>query len=317
MTLRDGAHDDTALATGPAPPCVVSWGELLWDLFPEGPRLGGAAANLAYHSARLGDDAVLVSRVGKDELGARATTTLRQAGVDVGLVQIDPEKPTGTVRVNIVGGEPRFEIVARVAWDDIAWTPEIAERLAGAHVFCYSTLAQRTPLGKGALARALTELGPTVTRLCDLNLRAPFDDVAAIVDSVARAHVVKLNDAELERFERLLGVSNGAAWLLERGVKLVAVTRGSHGSLLLTHDATWASPGVPSDTSGGDPVGAGDAFAAVMAHHLARGSGLRSIGEHANRYASYVASRPGAMPDIPSELLRFSRDASDPATRGS
>ena len=88
-------------------PRFIAWGELLWDLFRDGPRLGGAAANAAYHAACLGAQSHLVSRVGQDELGARALRELSELGVDVNVVQVDADAPTGTVQVEIVHGEPR------------------------------------------------------------------------------------------------------------------------------------------------------------------------------------------------------------------
>lgn len=282
---------------------LVSWGELLWDLFPDGPRLGGAAANLAYHAARLGGRSVLVSRVGDDELGRRALADLARAGVEIGFVQVDHDAPTGTVRVELAAGEPRFSIEAHAAWDAIEYGSALGSELRHADVFCYSTLAQRQPLASEALARALAALDPDCIRLCDLNLRAPFFDERTVQSSIEHAHVVKLNQSEAEYLARFTAGRDVARWLLDRGVELVALTRAAEGALLVTPSGSFAHPGVAAEP-GGDGVGAGDAFSAALAFHLARGSGPEIALDRACRLAAFVASRPGAMPPVPEPVLQ-------------
>jgi fructokinase len=280
-------------------PELVCWGELLWDLFPDGPRLGGTAANVAYHAAQLGQPVALVSRVGDDELGKRARTELAAAGVDVACVQVDRDHPTGTVQVEIRDGEPSYRIASVAAWDRIEWTAELADLIGSAKALCYGTLAQRTPLGSGTLSRAL-ERAPSVC-ICDLNLRPPFADRAVIERSLAAAHAVKLNEAEAQALCRLFSISDAVAWLLRRpNVTLVAQTNGARGAILSSRSERCVAAGEPS--SGGDPVGAGDAFTAVLAIELLRKSPLSTIGARANRYAAYVASQAGAMPLVPAEL---------------
>lgn len=286
--------------TRSVPHTVIAWGELLWDLFPDGPRLGGAAANVAYHAAMLGDRSLLVSRVGHDELGKKAIAALRASGVDVSHVQIDDEKPTGTVRVEIDDGEPRYTIATEAAWDRIVTTLELAASIRISDTIVYGTLAQRTPLGSAALHQALAWARPDAVRLCDLNVRQPFATPAVIERALASATVVKLNRSEAAVLSELFGADDPIEWLLLRGVRLVALTLGSEGALLAQRGERVEQPGYLA--SGGDAVGAGDAFSAVLAHELHRGSSLRRIAERATRYASFVASERGGMPPIPERL---------------
>jgi fructokinase len=283
---------------------VVSWGELLWDLYPDGPRLGGAAGNVAYHVARLGVTAALVSRVGDDELGHRALGSLRAAGVDASAVQVDPERPTGTVRVELEQGEPRFRIVEEAAWDRIEWTEPVERAVRQARVLCFGTLAQRTLLGGAVLRRALASSAADCVRLCDLNVRRPFDSAEVIEQSLALADAVKLNEAEAAHLARVFGVNDVPRWLVEeRGVAVVALTRGARGSELVTRDERASHAGYPLIETNGDAVGAGDAFTAVLACAVLRGSNLEATADAANRYASYVASQRGAMPPVPDEAV--------------
>lgn len=291
----------------------MSWGELLWDVYPDEARLGGASANLAHHAAQIGCESLLVSRVGDDALGQDALGLLRRSGVDVSWVSVDTERPTGKVRVEIVGGEPRFTIEADVAWDRIRATPELRQGVQAADAFCFGTLAQRTPLVRGELLALLDSLiegarerqrGPL--RVLDLNLRPPFLDAELALAAIERAQVLKLNEGELEALGELPGVPaevrrSPLEWLLARPqLRCVAVTRGARGAVLVTRAERVEHPGVPA--SGGDPVGAGDAFTAVLARELVRDSPLPLAAARACRYAAWVASQPGAQPVPPPEL---------------
>ncbi len=288
-------------------PVVVAWGELLWDLYADGARLGGCAANVAYHVAMLGDRALLVSRVGDDSLGRSALEALGRGGVDVSLVQVDRDAPTGSVNVELHDGEPRFRIASEAAWDRICASEAVCAAVATADVVCYGTLAQRTPLGSAALAGALERVPPTAIRLCDLNVRPPFATLAILEAALSTADVVKLNVAEARLVADAYGVDDPVPWLLEeRGIRLVALTRGAQGSVLATRDATIAQAAHAVLTAEGDAIGAGDAFTAALAHHLAKHSPLDRAGDAASRYAAFVASQRGAMPRMPDELISAS-----------
>lgn len=289
----------------------MSWGELLWDVYPDGARLGGASANVAHHAAQLGCSSLLVSRVGDDALGHEARTRLERSGVDVSWITLDAERPTGRVRVEFVGDEPRFTIEADVAWDGIRATPELRRQVLEADAFCFGTLAQRTPLVRGellGLLEFLVDSGRGPLRVLDLNLRPPFVDAKLALAAIDHAQVLKLNESELTSLGDLVGLPDAARqspleWLLERPhLRCVALTRGARGALLATRTERVEHPGFPA--SGGDPVGAGDAFTALLARELSRSSSLQRTAAQACRYAAWVASQHGAQPTPPPELVR-------------
>jgi fructokinase len=288
----------------PMSPVLVAWGELCWDLFPDGPRLGGAAANVAVHAATLGARSLLVSRVGDDELGQRALRQLAARGVETRFVQIDPEQPTGTVQVDVSDGEPRYTIGAQAAWDAIALEPALALELAHTDAFVHGTLAQRTPLGGAELARALDAVGPLCRKIVDLNVRPPHVGEEAIRRAVSRADVVKLNEHEARLVAEIGEGRDPIAFLLEAGARLVALTRGRAGAELHSASDHRVHPGFANTERGGDSVGAGDAFSAALAVELCRGTPLDDVLVRANRYAGFVASMPGAMPEPSAELER-------------
>ncbi len=269
-------------------PRVVCFGELLWDRFPDAERLGGAPANAAYHLAALGNRVALISRVGRDARGDRALAELAAHNVDVSCVQRD-DLPTGVVEVDLSGAEPRYEIRAPAAWDRIALDDACRALLDEADGFVYGTLSGRD---NACLDDALAALPGGCLKLCDVNLRRPFDDSRRARACIRAADVVKLNSEEAT----VLGVPAS---------RIVAITRGAQGADIIHAGATDHAPGIPS--GGGDPVGAGDAYTAALMHQLLRGVEPAEANARANAYAAYVASQPGAMPQIPPAVASLSR----------
>jgi len=282
---------------------TICWGEVLWDMFPEGAVLGGAVSNVAFHLAQLGVAVELVSRVGDDELGRRALERLAHSGVGTSLVQIDRERPTGRVNVELIAGEPRYSLSTGGAWEHIELTDQARSALATAAFLCVGTLAQRNPQGQASLSRALAAIPTDCTVVVDANVRPVHLDHGWLERTLAAATVVKVNEAEAELIERELAHGDPLPWLHEElGVELVALTLGAQGCVLSRGGEIARHEGFGASI-GGDNVGAGDAFVAVLVHGLAAGWDLEKIAESANRYAAFVASRRGATPTPPEPLL--------------
>jgi len=280
-------------------PPIVSWGEVLWDRFPDGPRLGGAPANVAWHLALLGSPVALASRVGDDDAGREAVRRLDARRVDVSLVQVDPERPTGEVEITVDAGEPRYRLVPDRAWERIAVTPAVRRALGRAPAFVFGTLAQRTPEGLAAWREAVDACGPETLRICDPNLRPAHVDRDAVAAVIEVVDVLKIGERELALIERQLGRRDLVEWLLmvrNPGARLIAVTRGPAGSTLHTTRERVEVPAI-HPVPRIDNVGCGDAYVAVLAHGLARGWPLGDIASVASRWAGAVAGERGATPD--------------------
>ncbi len=299
---------------------VLGVGELLWDFLPEGARLGGAPANFAVMTGRLRDRAVILSRVGNDELGRRALEKLRATPVDAGFLQIDPAHSTGRVTVSFSSGEPQYTIHEQAAWDFLE-LPEDWIGLAGqADAICFGTLAQRSAKSRHTI-QALARATPSAClRVLDVNLRAPFYSARGIRESLELATVLKMSEAETPLVLDLLELAAGAAKrdpshtgsqplraaacaLFDEfpDLALAIITRGGRGSLLVTRDAWDDHPGFPVQVA--DTVGAGDAFTAAIVHYLLRGADLATLNEAGNRWGAWMASQSGAMPELPEALL--------------
>jgi fructokinase len=290
---------------------VVGLGELLWDLLPAGKQLGGAPANFAYITGLLGDRAVVASRVGKDRLGNAAARRVARLGLPTTFLQVDKGHPTGTVNVTVDElGQPQFEILEEVAWDYFEWSPQWQALAAEADAVCFGSLAQRSAQSRATILAFLEDLRPGTLRIFDVNLRQAFFSQEVLAESAARADIMKLNEDELPRVADVLGAKVGdrlgtaRAILKKYRLKLICVTCGGKGSLLVTPDAADAHPGYAVTVA--DTVGSGDAFTAALVHKYLRKASLKSMNAAANRLGSWVASQVGATPPAdPAVLLGF------------
>jgi fructokinase len=291
------------------PALVIGLGEVLWDMLPSGKVLGGAPANFAYMANVLGDKGIIASRVGTDSLGVEACTAIQDLGLDILYIQRDEAYDTGAAKVTIdSSGQPNFTIEQAVAWDYLQWSPEWEELSARADVICFGSLAQRSPVSAATIDRFLANTREDALRVFDANLRQSFYTRDALCQSFQNADIVKINDIELLQLSRLFNLGTGSNESLARtlledfDLKLVCLTRGARGSLLVSKNQAAEHPGFRVKVA--DAVGAGDAFTACLVHHYIRGYSLQEISDFANRFASWVATQTGATPPVSSGQLR-------------
>jgi fructokinase len=289
---------------------IVGIGEVLWDMLPDSKQLGGAPANFAYISSLLGDDGIVASRVGSDPLGHETLQKMSALGLSTRFLQLDPQQPTGTARVNVdTDGQPVFLITEPAAWDFLEWSTEWQTLAHNTDIVCFGTLAQRSAQSRDTIRQFLHAVPNTALRIWDMNLRQEYFSAEVLEESFKLSQVVKLNHEELLTTIRTLGLNSGSEedaarrLLSAYGLKLVCITRGARGSLLVSPSGSASHPGFQVKVM--DTVGTGDAFTACLVHHFVRGAPLDQINESANRFAAWVASQPGATP---------SRDSGTPKT---
>lgn len=279
---------------------VLCFGEILWDCLPQGLFPGGAPMNVAYHLSRHGVNALPVTAVGKDLLGAELLRRLKGWGIDTRYVAVLPKKPTGTVQVQLdKSGKPVYEIVRRVAWDEIPTSKRLLAHVGSSKAIVFGSLAQRTPHNRRQLAKILAA-APDAWKIFDINLRPPFDDLKLVRALSRRSSLIKLNNDELGRFAgRKLApgqLEKAARGLSEEvGCERVCVTAGANGAgLLWEGEWFWEKPR-PIKVK--DSVGAGDAFLASLTYHLLfTGNRVQQALAKASRLAEFVASSEGATP---------------------
>ena len=280
---------------------VIVWGEVLIDRFPDGDQLGGAPANCAFHVGQAGGWARLVSRVGDDADGRWVCDRLADH-VDTSLVQRDPERATGEVQVALdERGDARYRLVPDRAWERIACTDQVVEAIAEAGVFVYGTLAQRTAAGLAAWTAASATARAGCFRVCDLNLRPGDGAGPAILPAIDAADLLKVNDTELAALRDWFGWTDPVAVLRARP-RIIALTHGAAGSTLFGPSGVIEIPAERA-APGGDSVGCGDAYLAILVHGLTLGWDLEQSGQAAARWAARVAGVRGATPVFSDEEI--------------
>jgi fructokinase len=290
------------------PPLVIGIGEVLWDKFPDGQRLGGAPAAFAYHAGQLGARARLVSRVGLDSDGDKLMQALRELGVDRRDLQKDAQHGTGEVRVHLDSvQEATYEIVKNAAWDFLAWTEDLAALATQAQALSYGSLAQRNDRSRITIQRFVRAAPIDSFRLFDINLRQKFYSRDIIEFGLDHATALKASVAELEvvaqmfhwggaKEEQVIGLL-----MKNHPIKYIAVTHGAAGCNLY-HGTEMVRSAAPEVTVA-DTVGSGDAFGAALVLGLLRGEPLQAVADRANQVGAFVASQPGGMPKLPADVI--------------
>lgn len=278
---------------------IFAFGEVLWDCLPAGLFLGGAPVNVAYHLHRLGANVWPVSAVGADFLGEEILRRLRLWGLPVSYISIIPGALTGAVVAGIdESGCATYDFRRNAAWDRIGVSRGLLEDAKSASVIIFGTLAFREKPNREALAQLLAA-SPDAIKVCDINLRPPFDDMDLAEGLMRQADLIKLNDAELVR----LSGADAAGSLEQMARSLsseldgpsVCVTAGAQGAGLLWKGEWFWSPGRKVDVK--DTVGAGDSFLAALVSGLLVGGQEPSIAlARACRLGEFVASQHGATP---------------------
>ena len=290
---------------------ILAYGEVLWDLLPGGAVLGGAPFNFVYRSRTLGNRGLMVSRLGRDELGRRALESIRNLGLDTSHLQWDGERPTGTVEVSFdQKRNPRYRIIPEVAYDFIEATPAALEAAAAADCLCFGTLIQRGGVSRETLGRLLAAFGGRFAVL-DINLRPECYTEETIRLSIERADILKLNDGEAATLAPLYGLDPGSLPGIVEGLfartslRVIVVTLGERGALAAARGGELVyHPAFAVELI--DPIGAGDAFTAGFVDALLGDQSLSAACRYGNALGAMVARQEGATRPIdPGEIRGF------------
>jgi len=287
---------------------IIGIGEVLWDVFPHSRKLGGAPANFAYFVKKLGQNGLVASKVGDDLMGKEILDSLFKLGLAGDFIQIDSEHPTGTVDVKIDdNGQPDYIINKNAAWDFLEFSDRWKKLAREADVICFGTLAQRSLKSRRTIIDFLKMARSSTIKVFDINLRQNFYSLKTIIRSLELATILKLNKEEIRLLRNLMGYSskkndiNFCRRLMnEYGIKLVCLTRGEDGSLLMDESDYYEHPGYKISIA--DTVGAGDAFTAAMVMQYLEGRALEEMSNSANRLGSWVSAQIGPTPVLDEEI---------------
>jgi len=282
-------------------------GEALWDVLPEGKKIGGAPANFAYHVSQFGLPGYVVSAVGDDALGKEIVENFTSKGLNQLIAEVP--YPTGTVQVEIdQAGIPQYDIKENVAWDNIPYTDSLEALAKRTKAVCFGSLAQRNVVSRETINRFLDAMPQTDDSLVvfDVNLRQGFYNKEILCNSMSRCNILKINDEELVTVSRMFGYPGidlqDKCWILlgKYNLKMLILTCGINGSYVFTPGNVSFQPTPKVEVA--DTVGAGDSFTAAFISSILKGRSVQEAHSRAVQTSAYVCTRKGAMPILPAEL---------------
>jgi len=286
---------------------VVGLGEVLWDVLPEGKKLGGAPANFAYHAGQFlgSDNTIAISALGEDRLAEETIEALREHNLNDLLPRVP--YPTGTVQVTLAeGGIPTYDIKENVAWDNIPFDDDIAAIARNCRAVCFGSLAQRNIVSRTTIQKFLDATPDDCLKIFDINLRQQFYTKEIIQESIRRCNILKINDEELVLIGRMFGYPGldieNKCWLIlgKYNLDMLVLTCGTNGSYVFTPGAVSFQE-TPKVTVA-DTVGAGDSFTGSFVGSILNGKSVPEAHRTAVRVSAFVCTQNGAMPVVPEEL---------------
>lgn len=285
---------------------VVGMGEALWDVLPEGKKIGGAPANFAYHVSQFGLPSCVVSAIGNDTLGKEIIENFTSKGLDQLIAEVP--YPTGTVQVEIdQTGIPLYDIKENVAWDNIPYTEHLDALAKRTKAVCFGSLAQRNVVSRNTINHFIDTMPKDDDSLIvfDVNLRQGFYNKEILCKSMQNCNILKINDEELITVSRLFGYPGidlqDKCWILlgKYNLKMLILTCGINGSYVFTPGNVSFQPTPKVEVA--DTVGAGDSFTAAFIASILKGKSVTEAHSIAVKTSAYVCTQKGAMPILPPE----------------
>ena len=297
---------------------IVGLGEALWDVLPEGKKLGGAPANFAYHAGQFvgSENTIAISALGEDKLAEETIDALQEHHLNYLMPRV--AYPTGTVQVQLdEQGIPTYDIKENVAWDNIPFTPEIEEIAANCKAVCFGSLAQRNVVSRENIHRFLDKTPADCVKIFDINLRQNFYTKEIIQESMRRCNILKINDEELVLIGHMFGYPGldieNKCWLIlgKYNLDMLVLTCGTNGSYVFSRCEALSAPTTSGQMSFqetpkvevADTVGAGDSFTGSFCAAILSGKSVPEAHRLAVEVSAYVCTQNGAMPQLPEQLL--------------
>lgn len=284
---------------------VVGLGEVLWDMLPEGRKIGGAPVNFAYHAGQFGIDTMAVSAIGNDKLGE--DTIAEMNGKHLNHIFPSVPYPTGSVQVSLdEKGVPAYDIKENVAWDNIPFTNEIESVARSCRAVCFGSLAQRNAVSRNTIRKFIESTPSGCIRIFDINLRQNFYTSNVIHDSLEHCNILKINDEEIMLVSRMFNydssnIENVCRTIMEDfSLEMVILTCGTKGSYIFTKGGVSFMPTPKVNVA--DTVGAGDSFTGSFCAAILRGLPVAEAHKKAVEVSAYVCTQNGAMPEIPESM---------------
>ena len=279
---------------------AAAYGEVLWDVFPDKKKIGGAPLNVALRMKTLGCDVAMISCVGKDKDGEAIIDHVKQLGLDTAAIMESKEFPTGLVEVTLnETGSASYVINYPSAWDKIILNDSAKKVVEDADVLIYGSLVCRDEVSRKSLEELLQT---NAYKVFDVNLRKPHYTYEILEKLMLSADFIKFNDEEIIEIASALqspftSIEENVHFIAEKtNTKAICVTRGKNGALLFWKGELYENEGYPVKVA--DTVGAGDSFLASLITYLLTNKEPQLAIDFACAVGALVAEAPGANPEI-------------------
>ena len=286
---------------------VVGLGEALWDVLPEGKKLGGAPANFAFHAGQFGLNSIAISALGEDKLADETISQLEEKHLNYCMPCVP--YPTGTVQVELDNdGVPTYDIKENVAWDNIPFNDDIKNIAENTRAVCWGSLAQRNVVSRETIYKFLDATPKDCMKIFDINLRQNFYSKNVICESMKRCNILKINDEELVAIGRMFGYPGldieNKCWLIlgKYNLDMLVLTCGVNGSYVFTPGEMSFQETPKVEVA--DTVGAGDSFTGTFCALLLAGKTVAEAHKRAVQVSAYVCTQNGAMPILPESFTK-------------
>ena len=284
---------------------AVCFGEILYDVFPDMERIGGAPLNVASRLSSMGVETEIISKVGVDKKGDELLAYLRSRNIETGNILKDDQHSTGMVQVALsASGSATYEITYPSAWDNIELTEGMITSVKNADAFIFGSLVGRDEVSR----KTLFELIPKAKyRVLDFNLRPPHYNKELLLQLIQHAEFIKFNDDELFEIAEMLGSKynsleqNLLFIAVKSNAKQICVTKGRHGAVLMHDKKLYYNSGYKIKVK--DTVGAGDSFLGTLLAKLLQGEDTQKALDTACAVGALVAGKEGANPELSSETI--------------
>ncbi|WP_286760981.1 carbohydrate kinase family protein [Salegentibacter sp. UBA1130] len=285
---------------------AVCFGEILYDVFPDRERIGGAPLNVASRLSGLGILTEMISKVGDDEKGEKLISYLESKNIKTENISKDSNFTTGVVNVKLSeSGSATYEIAHPVAWDKIEISEAIKNSVKNADAFIFGSLICRDEVSRKTLFELLPE---AKYRIFDINLRPPYYEKEVLEKLMEQADFIKFNDDELFEIAEMMGSKHNSLeqnlhFISEKtNTKTICVTKGRHGAVLLKDGVRYYNSGFKVKVK--DTVGAGDSFLASLIAGLLKEEESQNTLDFACAVGALVAGKEGANPEISGDIIK-------------
>ncbi len=278
---------------------IVAFGEVVWDILPNGKVLGGTPSNLVFRCNSFGEDGHLLSRIGDDELGEAALIKLKELGISDRNVQVDPVFKTGTMNVSFDDKqESKYEVTPDVAFDHIEFSAEALKLVRKANCLFFGLLPQRFGISKNTLRELIKESSDSL-HFFDLKLFEHFFDKRVVENLLKAAHLVRIKEKEIAFLAEKLGIQladieDFAVRLATMfDIDLIIITKGKKGIWAYhKQHGIFSEPGYQINMV--DNIGSGMAFSAGFLHYYLNGKSIEEALKFGNAAGALNSTKRGA-----------------------